>query len=1590
MTAVRTLRWERSPSKDTRIPSSSLLPSLTILLLGILVTPLAGQLPTETVRLLRHPKGCVDSSDCIPVVFIHGINGTSVEPGDPACPELGDGSLDALVENDHNWRPLWAHLQTQEPDLWHSLDIYVFRYISNKDTNVAGMATRLRQLAEEKKIAKPFLIVAHSMGGLVARAFLERPFGTCQAGTDCRKGYELVNGVITLGTPHHGSPFANRLWRDYQIQRYAGATFPLSSLIDSVCDVGSPRELLSTASYGVFLGAIENLSPGARASCWFSIADWIFWGKLGGAPAASTSAHVDNRIDLLWDNYDGFFDEPKSKYNDQPSELNAYLAAYTGTESARKLIVYGGVTSPALSDSKVRDWLDSILGAPSFSLAVRHKVLTFVSWLLSEKIGKLVQSDGVVPLDSALFLFNPNVAVRRNLLAIAGTSLDFDHFDIKGNPSCDVRQDRNGILFPLIASDLRSLKLFSGLPPAIQNAAFTPKSAPAGAQFTLDLRLKTTNANLNRVSVAVRFPQSTTSICSWQSFAFAGEDLTRQFTGEFTVPAAQPQPSANVLIEVWPASAGDPCRQSPGQRGIPSLTLPFTILPPPVVPVSSTVSLTLAPSGKSEFRLGESFQISYTVKATPPPAGVIYAPLSPFVWFDGPSGRRFLAMDPAGVITESSTPRPASPPVAPVSHSASLPAVVVDSSVPAGTYTWQASLMRSEVFADAGRVAQAPPVSYKVVADRLTTPSVLAVSTTLNRYLAGDTMVISYSTMRGTASGTHDLMLRLTSQATGKDYYFYDNPSDSNRWIHTTPKPMWTGTPIDGRLSIPAAGQDPILIEDTTPSGTYRMTMYFSLPGQNQPVGPTAEGQFILETPTAEGGCFVATAAYGSPMAPAVQLLRRFRDSVLIANVAGRRLVSGYYDYGPILAHAIAPHRLARKALRTVIWPLTALAAVWLFGGPWLSVVAFGLTTLGVFWLWRRARLTLFVLLLAGVALAGDIRGVVLRSQPFPGPLAGAQIRMEGSSRTASSAQDGSFSFTGLSPSSYKLQVTLPGFMATTMAADIATSSGVATVVVLMNPVAKTSYVYYLPHTAESDGWWTFFAVVNPNATAAEIRMEAFAADGSFLGVSEKLTSLGIDHQVNGAPSDFFPSPVVAKAAWYRLTASSPVAAFEIFGHQTGTMASFPLPEASGSKLYLPHIAQDSQWWTGVSFVSAAASTSSFVMQARSESGALLAEAASPVVLTSGEKTVDVISKYFGYDFPLDIRWVQVRSGGPLVGFELFGTSDFRMLAAVAAPSRGTRRFLFPSVATTQGWWTGVGLLSVGDSTGAVRITAYGPGGETLATSRSLELQPGQRSVATLESYFDSWPSAAAYVDIVSEIDIVGFELNGRFQPPALGSLPGVVPSSRIVAFAHTISNQSWDTQLTCVSDAGVSARVTFEAKNSLGTTLATSTQTIAPKGHRTLSVKSLFGSVPQGLVWVKAKSDVGNIAGYLRLQRVATGEFVMVATTPAISAADVGRSVAASPVGSSAARLASILRMEPVAGGVRVSWPEEASAFIPDRLRGILKPGVVVSALDGIEVRSAAGVEALLPRLSQKSSVSVELQGGARVVIDNPLRPRQ
>ena len=81
-----------------------------------------------------------------------------------------------------------------------------------------------------------------------------------------------------------------------------------------------------------------------------------------------------------------------------------------------------------------------------------------------------------------------------------------------------------------------------------------------------------------------------------------------------------------------------------------------------------------------------------------------------------------------------------------------------------------------------------------------------------------------------------------------------------------------------------------------------------------------------------DGGCLIATAAYGSEMAPQVQFLREIRDGKIMATESGTAFMTGfnqfYYSFSPAVADYERENPMFKEAVKLTLTPLLTSLAI--------------------------------------------------------------------------------------------------------------------------------------------------------------------------------------------------------------------------------------------------------------------------------------------------------------------------------------------------------------------------------------------------------------------------------------------------------------------------------------------------------------------------------------------------------------------------------------------------------------------------------------------------------------------------------------
>lgn len=129
--------------------------------------------------------------------------------------------------------------------------------------------------------------------------------------------------------------------------------------------------------------------------------------------------------------------------------------------------------------------------------------------------------------------------------------------------------------------------------------------------------------------------------------------------------------------------------------------------------------------------------------------------------------------------------------------------------------------------------------------------------------------------------------------------------------------------------------QEPITLQETTESDTLTQS-------QNN-----ADINLEPEDSTENGGCLIATATFGTELAPQVQHLREIRDNTLLSTVTGTAFMAGfnqlYYSFSPTIADLERQNLVFKEFVKISITPMLSTLSVMEFAESESEVLGYGL-----------------------------------------------------------------------------------------------------------------------------------------------------------------------------------------------------------------------------------------------------------------------------------------------------------------------------------------------------------------------------------------------------------------------------------------------------------------------------------------------------------------------------------------------------------------------------------------------------------------------------------------------------------------------
>ncbi len=109
------------------------------------------------------------------------------------------------------------------------------------------------------------------------------------------------------------------------------------------------------------------------------------------------------------------------------------------------------------------------------------------------------------------------------------------------------------------------------------------------------------------------------------------------------------------------------------------------------------------------------------------------------------------------------------------------------------------------------------------------------------------------------------------------------------------------------------------------------------------------------EEPEAKGGgCLIATAAYGTELAPQVQFLREIRDNTVMSTESGTAFMTGfnqlYYSFSPIIADMERENPMFQEVVRAFITPMISTLSIMTLAedGSEVEVLGLGISVIAL------------------------------------------------------------------------------------------------------------------------------------------------------------------------------------------------------------------------------------------------------------------------------------------------------------------------------------------------------------------------------------------------------------------------------------------------------------------------------------------------------------------------------------------------------------------------------------------------------------------------------------------------------------------
>jgi hypothetical protein len=389
----------------------------------------------------------------------------------------------------------------------------------------------------------------------------------------------------------------------------------------------------------------------------------------------------------------------------------------------------------------------------------------------------------------------------------------------------------------------------------------------------------------------------------------------------------------------------------------------------------------------------------------------------------------------------------------------------------------------------------------------------------------------------------------------------------------------------------------------------------------------------------------------------------------------------------------------------------------------------------------------------------------------------------------------------------------------------------------------------YFPHVATTNSWQTEIAIINTSGLTVTGNLRGLSNGGQLKETKDVTLSARGRRQITVA--DEFTNHLDIGYIIFDAD-SAAIQGYTKFYQEGKYRAAIPaVKEVNTSDIYIPHIASNADWWTGISLVNTTSALKNLTITFNNG-------ASWSIPLNPNEHWIGDIAKEFFNNQPRpDIESAVISNASGVIGLELFGSLGWgSQLEGILLTGTTASTIYYPHVASNNEWWTGIVAYNPSDLECTITITPYDAQGTFLPFSSSA-IPP----VAGKGKYIGAvaglgLPAQTAWFKIDSTRPLSGFELFGTANGEQLAAYAGGGGTGVKAGVFPKIEKYGW-TGIAFVNTEAGAASVTLTAYNDNGGVVATQVLPDLP-GHAKVvnNPESIFSQNISSSTYIAFSSD--------------------------------------------------------------------------------------------------------------------------------------